>query len=91
MLKFEKKIRRQKVKVINYTTSNASVSSELGTVYQKEAALEQSKILSRILSVRTEKHHENVSQVTRSRGGGFNVRSPKIQRRKCCPLGRHIL
>lgn len=41
--------------------------------------MEQSKILSRILSVRTDKHQENVSQVTRSRGGGLNVGSPKYE------------
>jgi hypothetical protein len=41
--------------------------------------VEQNKILSRILFVRIEKHQENVSQVTRTRGGGLNVGSPKYE------------
>jgi len=54
------------------------VNSGLGRVYYKEAAVEQSKMLSQILSVRTEKHQENVSQVTRSLVG-LKVGSPKYK------------
>jgi hypothetical protein len=41
--------------------------------------MEQRKILSQILSVRREYHHENVSQVTRFRDGGFKVGSLKYK------------
>jgi len=53
--------------------------------------MEQRKILSQILSVRTEEQHENVSQVTRFRVGGLKVGISQIQSRSALHWARYSL